>query len=204
MRALLVVDIQNDFMPGGALGVKNGDALIPLINDLMDKFSLVVASQDWHPYDHMSFAKNHCKEVGEIVEINGDKQILWPVHCVEHTCGSELAPGLDVEKIDKIFIKGTDKWIDSYSAFFDNQRKKSTGLSEYFLKQRVKEVYLVGLTTEYCVRNSAIDAHDLGLEVYVIADACRPVNLSPNDESDAFEEMRNRGINIITSDKIMN
>src|SRR5690242_8802274 len=136
MKALVIVDMQNDFMPHGALGIAHADELIEVINFLIPKFELVIASLDWHPADHVSFAQNHPgKKVGETIDIDGYEQILWPVHCVKETFGAELVQGLNKEGIHDYFHKGVDKKIDSYSAFFDNRRLKTTGLGEY-LKER--------------------------------------------------------------------
>lgn len=200
MRALIVVDVQNDFLPGGALGVKNGDEVIPVINQLLKKdFDVVVASKDWHPADHVSFAKSHNKQPGEVVNISGIQQILWPTHCVQDTFGAEFGSGLDTSKLDREFHKGTDKWIDSYSTFFDNLHQKSTGLENYLRKKNVRDIYLAGLTTEYCVKNSTLDALKLGFNVFVVEDGCRGVNLNPNDSKNALEEMKKAGAKIIQS-----
>ncbi len=199
MKALVIVDMENDFMPGGALGVKGGDDIVPLINDLIPKFPLVVACRDWHPSDHVSFAASHPgKKVGDRIHVKGKEQVLWPVHCVRDTLGAEIVSSLNQEEIVQIFSKGTEKDIDSYSAFFDNAHLKSTGLGEYLRVQNVHEVYLAGLTTEYCILYSALDALDLGFAVYVIIDACRPINLKPRDDFRAIEMMTVRGANIIT------
>lgn len=192
--ALLIVDMQNDFMPGGALGVALADHLVEMINSLISKFDLVVASLDWHPADHISFASNHPgKKVGETLQIGDEDQILWPVHCVNHTFGAELVKGINSDRIKKYFHKGTDKKIDSYSAFFDNLRLKSTGLGEYLKEAEVTDIFLVGVATDYCVLYSAIDAIDLGFSVHLIADACRPINLDPHDEELALAAIASKG-----------
>ncbi len=189
-RTLLIVDLQNDFMPGGPLGVPGADQIIPVINQFLPKFSVVLASQDWHPIDHVSFAANHPgKKPGDIVEAQGIEQILWPVHCVRNTKGAELVAGLNRDKIESNFYKGTDKWIDSYSAFFDNARRKSTGLFDYLKSREIKEIYICGVATDYCVLYSTIDALDLGLSVFVITDACRGIDLFPGDSESAFASM---------------
>lgn len=195
MKALIVVDMQNDFMPGGALGVPNADQIIPKINELMNHFSTVYATLDWHPKNHVSFAVNHLdKKVGDIIEIDGISQILWPVHCVQNTFGAELVKDIDKQKIQEYFHKGIDPEIDSYSVFFDNAKKRSTGLEEVLLKQNVKEVVLAGVATEYCVLYSAMDAIDLGFKVTVVTDACKPINLAKDDEKKAFAAMAARGV----------
>lgn len=200
MKALVIVDLQNDFMPDGALGVKKANEIVPIINGLIPKFPLVVATQDWHPPDHVSFAATHSgKKVGDVVQIGEVEQILWPVHCVRNTPGAELINSLNKTNFASNFFKGTDKNIDSYSAFFDNAHRKSTGLSDFLKSRGVTEVYFAGLTTEYCVLYSIKDAIDLGFTAYVIADACRAVNLHPQDEQRALETMRMKGAKIIKS-----
>lgn len=200
MKALIIVDMENDFMPDGALGVKKADEIIPIINNLIPKFPLVVSVQDLHPPDHCSFAATHPgKKIGDVVDVKGVKQILWPVHCVRDTSGAELISSLNKGKISSHFYKGTDKWIDGYSAFFDNAHKKSTGLGEYLKSKSMKDIYLVGLATDYCILYSALDAIDLGFKVYVVRDACRPINLYPKDEEKAFAAMAAKGAKIIAS-----
>lgn len=200
MNALLVVDVQNDFCPGGALPVPEGDRVVEVINRLQPNFALVVATQDWHPASHGSFAANHPgRQVGEPINLNGLPQILWPVHCVQGTPGAELHPALDRSRIARVFPKGTDPGVDSYSGFFDNGRRASTGLGEYLNARGVTEVYVCGLATDYCVQATALDAVDLGFRVYLVADACRGVELRPGDVRRAVEEMRDRGVMVIHS-----
>ncbi|MCB1100330.1 MAG: bifunctional nicotinamidase/pyrazinamidase [Verrucomicrobiae bacterium] len=163
MNALIVVDVQNDFLPGGALAVADGDAVIPVINRLMGEHDFVVATQDWHPADHGSFAANHpAANPGEVIDLNGHDQILWPVHCVQGSIGAEFAGKLDEHKFDAIFQKGTNPEIDSYSGFYDNGRRKSTGLAEWLRDRGVTHVTVVGLATDYCVRFTAEDAASEG------------------------------------------
>jgi len=198
MKALVLVDIQNDFLPGGALAVPHGDAVVPVANSLQAAFPLVVATQDWHPAHHGSFAANHPgRKVFEQIDLHGLPQTLWPVHCVQGTSGAELAPALQRERIAKIFPKGTDAGIDSYSGFFDNGRRTATGLGEYLKGQGVTEVYVCGLATDYCVKFTALDAVGLGFKTYLIEDACRGVELRPGDVERAIEEMRKRGVVVI-------
>lgn len=194
-KALILVDIQNDFLPGGALAVSDGDAIIPLINEMIHyPFDVIVATNDWHPSDHGSFASNHAdKKVGDHMQLGGLDQILWPVHCVQGTWGAEFAPGWDITEIDKVFYKGTDPLIDSYSTFFDNGHRKTTGLEIYLRDKGVTDVFIAGLTTEYCVTYSVLDALQLGFRPFVIVDACRGVNLEPNDVEIALETMRRAG-----------
>jgi nicotinamidase/pyrazinamidase len=200
MNALIVTDIQNDFLPGGALAVSQGDEVIPIANRLQPKFDLVVATQDWHPADHGSFASNHAgKRVGETIDLNGLPQILWPVHCVQGTRGAKFSEELSTSRIQRIFQKGLDAGIDSYSAFFDNARRKDTGLGGYLWREGVEQVYILGLTTDYCVKFTALDAVSLGFDAYVILDGCRGVNLRPGDVDRAVAEMRQNGVSFVRS-----
>lgn len=203
MKALILVDLQNDFLPGGALAVPQGDTIIPLVNRLQTHFQYVVATQDWHPANHASFAVNHPgRSPGDVITIKGTKQTLWRPHCLQHTEGAKLAPNLQLTRINKVFTKGTDFEIDSYSAFFDNDHLKSTGLAGYLKAKKVNQVYVVGLTTDYCVKYTALDARALGLTTYVIKDACRAVNLQPDDETKAIEEMRDAGVKVVNSSAV--
>lgn len=205
MKALLLVDIQNDFLPGGALAVKDGRHILPAVQKLLHgKFDLIVATKDWHPPDHQSFAANHPgKQPGEQVMLGQEMQILWPIHCVQHSKGAEFAPGWDTARIHKIFYKGTNKDVDSYSAFYDNCHIKATGLGDYLQKQHVTELYIAGLATDYCVKYSALDATKLGLNTYVVIDACRGVELHPGDCQKAIEDMRAHGAHIVSSSDVL-
>ena len=178
MRALIVTDIQNDFLPGGALAVRGGDEVIPIANRLQDAFPLVVAAQDWHPPNHGSFAANHPgRKPYEQIDLNGLPQTLWPVHCVQGTQGAEFAATLKQDRIAKVFRKGTNPGIDSYSGFFDNGHRNATGMGDWLKAKGVTEIYVCGLTTDYCVRFTALDGVRLGFKTYVILDASRGVNL---------------------------
>ena len=203
MDALVIVDIQNDFLPGGALAVPEGDRVIPVINRIVGRFEVVVATQDWHPPEHCSFAANHPgAEVGQVIEVDGLEQILWPVHCVQNTPGAALAEGLDTSRVEKVFYKGTDPRIDSYSALYDNAHRRSTGLAEYLKGRGVTDLYLAGLATDYCVKFSALDAVADGFRTYVIIDACRAVELNLGDARRAVEEMRRAGVTVLDSDRL--
>lgn len=200
MRTLILVDIQNDFLPGGALPVAEGDAVVPVANRLMPTFDLVIATQDWHPADHGSFAANHrSRKPGDVIDLNGLQQVLWPVHCVQRTAGASFASDLDVSHIDHIIRKGTDPAIDSYSGFFDNGHRKATGLHDFLRQRQAGELFVMGLATDYCVKFTVLDALDLGYRVTLIEDGCRGVNLSPGDVTKAIDEMRTRGARIATS-----
>lgn len=202
-RALILVDLQNDFVPGGALAVAEGDTIIPLVNRLQPRFDLVVATQDWHPANHGSFAANHPgKQPFEQTTLNGLNQTLWPVHCVQHTPGAAFVPALDTTCIAKIFPKGTAAGIDSYSGFFDNGQRAATGLGDYLQAQGVTDVYVCGLATDYCVKFTALDARQLGFNTFLISDACRGVGLTPQDIPQALAKMHAAGVRLVTAAEI--
>ena len=202
-KALILVDLQNDFMPGGSLAVPQGNAVIPIANALPSHFECVVATQDWHPKNHGSFAINHPhKSVGDHIKLAGLPQILWPVHCVQGTEGAELVADLKQDRLTKIVQKGSDPTIDSYSGFFDNGHRKSTGLGDYLKMQGISDVYILGLALDYCVKYTVLDACQLGFKTFLIEDGCRAVNLNPEDAAMAIKEMRAAGANIIQSANI--
>jgi len=203
-RALVLVDLQNDFIPGGSLAVREGDAVIPIANAVQKKkFDLIVATQDWHPKDHGSFASNHRgKHPGDMIELGGLQQVLWPDHCVQGSRGAEFHPVLDRARVTKVFRKGTDKEIDSYSTFFDNAHRKSTGLGDYLKSEEITDVYLLGLATDYCVKYSALDSVHLGFKTHVVIDGCRGVELAAGDTKKAVEELKRAGVQILTSDEL--
>lgn len=200
MKALILVDLQNDFCWGGALSVEEGNDVIPIANQLMDKFDLVVATKDWHPANHGSFAATHhayWRKPGDVIDLNGLPQVLWPIHCVQGTFGSEFVNELNDEKIHHITYKGTDSDIDSYSGFFDNGRKKATDLHDYLQSKGTTEVYIMGLATDYCVKFTALDAVSLDYKTHLVLEGSRGVNLNAGDVDKAVEEMRQAGVNII-------
>lgn len=204
MHALILVDIQNDFLPGGALAVPGGDEIIPVVNALLPKHNLVVATQDWHPANHGSFASQHPGHaVGDVVKLGGLDQICWPDHCVQNTVGAQLASGLEQTAISEIFLKGTDPAIDSYSAFYDNAHRRATGLGDYLKARGVTDVVIVGLALDYCVKFTAQDALGLGLKTTVVTDATRAVNLDPTDGDRALEALRTTGAVITTSEPLL-
>lgn len=206
MRALLLVDIQNDFLPGGALAVPQGNEIIPLVQELIHyPFDLVVATKDWHPADHGSFFNNHPgKKGGDCVDLAGVNQVLWPPHCIQGTWGAEFAPGWDTTCVDKIIYKGEDASIDSYSTFFDNAERRSTGLEVYLKEKSIKEIYVAGLATDYCVKYSVLDAIQLGFLPYVIVDACRGINLNSDDCHEALQVMRKAGAVLLPFQEVKN
>lgn len=177
MKALIIVDVQNDFLPGGALAVPAGDAVIAEINRRSSGFDLVVATQDWHPANHGSFASAHsAARLFELGELDGLPQMFWPDHCVQGSSGAALAEALDQKPIAAIFHKGMDARVDSYSGFFDNGRKHKTGLEDYLKGMGVTKVAVCGLAADYCVFYTARDALELGFETEIILDATRPID----------------------------
>lgn len=177
MKALLLIDIQNDFLPGGALPVPEGDAIIPIVNRLTAAFPLVAATQDWHPRGHSSFASSHAgKKPFDILLYGETKQTLWPDHCVQGTAGAAFPPSLDLNPAEAIFRKGTDPLIDSYSAFYDIDHRKSTGLAGYLREKMITAVYLAGLAGDICVFETAMDSLQEGFDTYFIEDATRSLN----------------------------
>ncbi len=203
MRALILVDIQNDFLPGGALAVPCGDEVVQVANRLMPFYPLVVATQDWHPADHSSFASKHPgRSIGEAAEVAGIDQILWPDHCVQGTVGADFAPNLNTADIDHVVPKGTHRMIDSYSGFFDNEHRHATGLGDYLMQRGVTEVDVMGLATDYCVKFTALDAVQLGFKVRLIVDGVRGVELSQGDCDRAMDQMQAAGVLLTHSGSI--
>lgn len=197
MNALIIVDMQNDFVEGGALAVPGGKELVPLVNRLQPHFDLVIATQDWHPANHGSFAANHPgRKTFELVELGGLPQTLWPVHCVQNTPGADFVPGLDRSRWAAVFQKGTDPEIDSYSGLFDNGKRRATGLGDFLKERGVDQVYVLGLATDYCVKFTALDTLALGFKTSLIEDASRGVDLQPGDVEKAINEMRQAGVTI--------
>lgn len=199
LKTLIITDVQRDFMPGGALGVPGADAIIPIINALIPKFDHVFAVRDWHPPHHVSFASTHNKHPGERIRIGDVEQILWPDHCLQNESGSKFAKELHRDRIEAEFHKGSDPKVDSYSAFFDSSRRRATGLGDHLKKHKLTHLYFVGVATDYCILYSVLDAIELGFEVAVILDACRPINRSPGDEQRAVDQMQANGAKILTS-----
>jgi nicotinamidase/pyrazinamidase len=199
-KALIIIDVQNDFCPGGALAVPDGHLVVPVINELQEsgKYEVIVATQDWHPEGHGSFASSHeGKKPGDIVRLGGMPQILWPDHCVQFSPGAEFVSALGTDKIQKIFRKGTDAGIDSYSGLYDNGHKKSTGLGEFLKEEDVTDVDIAGLATDYCVKFTALDTAKEGFKTSVVVGGCRGVNLVPSDVDAALRAMRMAGVTLI-------
>jgi nicotinamidase/pyrazinamidase len=205
-RALIIVDVQNDFCPGGALAVPNGDQVVGAINTIVEsgQYDLVVATQDWHPAGHGSFASAHPgSNPYDSIDLNGLPQVLWPDHCVQNTPGAEFHPDLNTEAIQRVFQKGTDPTVDSYSGFFDNGRRNPSGLAEYLTENEVTRVDVVGLATDYCVKATATDAKNLGFDTSILLAGCRAVNVSPKDGEIALSQMAGSGITLIASSTIV-
>lgn len=201
--ALIIVDVQNDFLPGGALAVSEGDEIIPVINTIQEKFDFIVATQDFHPADHKSFAANHKDgEVGQLIEWQGNLQILWPVHCVQQTHGTEFHSALDQNKWKAVIRKGTNPDFDSYSGFFDNSYQIDTGLTELLKSNGIDRVFICGLALDYCVKFTALDSNELEFDTYLFTDATRAVNMSPEDGKDALSDLEDAGVKLITSKEL--
>jgi nicotinamidase/pyrazinamidase len=200
---LIMVDLQNDFMPGGALAVPAGDEVIAVANAIQPKFEHVIATQDWHPVNHQSFAVNHPgKVVGEIIDLHGIPQILWPAHCIQNTRGAALVDHLDKTRIEHVIYKGTDPQIDSYSAFFDNGHRKETHLERYLHTLGASKIHILGLATDYCVKFTVFDALRLGFEVCVIAEGCRGIDLKAGDSAKTLLEMSRLNVSIEKANRI--
>ena len=199
--ALIIIDVQNDFCPGGALAVKDGDSVVPVINSLSGRFNTVVVTQDWHPAGHLSFASSHSAAApyDTFVLPDGTEQTLWPDHCVAGTEGAQFHPALQIDSADLILRKGTNPDIDSYSAFLENDRITVTGLQGYLSARGVTEVYICGLATDYCVFFSAMDAADSGFSPSVVIDACRGIDVPEGNIAGVVSTMEKRGIVILES-----
>lgn len=201
MNALILVDIQNDFIPGGSLAVPLGDQIIPLVNELQRSFELVVATQDWHPGNHKSFASNHAdKKPFEKILLHGLDQVLWPDHCIQGTSGAKFSSNLNMNNVEAIFRKGMDPEIDSYSGFYDNGYKRSTGLAGYLRERKVVKIYVCGLAADYCVFYTAKDALKENFETYIIEDATRAID--PKEFEKAKDEILTSGGQIIKSEML--
>lgn len=201
--ALLVVDVQNDFCPGGALGVPDGDAVVDPVNALMGRFANIVLTQDWHPRDHVSFAANWPgRAVHESVEADGIPQVLWPVHCVQGTAGAEFHPRLRSERASLVVRKGANARLDSYSALFENDRTTPTGLEGWLRGRGATTLFLAGLATDYCVHFTAMDALRLGFEVAILLDCVRGVDVPPGNIARRLEAMRKAGVRLLASSEL--
>jgi len=204
MNALILVDLQNDFLDGGASPLPGANALIPIANQLQSVFKLVVATQEWHPANHKSFAANHPgRHPGETILLKKQPQWLWPPHCIQNTRGAQFAPALKFTGVNKVFRQGTDAELDNYSAFFDQGHTRSTGLSDYLKEKRADQLYLMGLPTEHAVKFTALDALALGFKTFVIEDACRGWNRNSDDVAHAIDEMKKAGVGFLHSGELL-
>lgn len=202
--ALLLIDLQNDFVEGGALAVSGGLSVIEVANKLIPKFTRVVATQDWHPVDHQSFASQHpALSIGDQFLLEGLPQTVWPDHCVENAHGAEFVEGLNQDGIDHVVRKGTNRQIDSYSGFFDNGHRHSTGLADDLRQLGIEHLFAMGLATDYCVQASVLDAIAEGFQVTLIVDGCRGVELQSGDIERSINEMKNAGAEMVLSDEIL-
>ncbi|HAT8357930.1 TPA: bifunctional nicotinamidase/pyrazinamidase [Legionella pneumophila] len=202
MKTLIILDVQNDFMPGGSLGVPNGDAIVPVINSILHYFDLIVASQDWHPPNHISFASNHPgQKPFEKIKLGDMEQTLWPEHCVQGSIGAQFHPQLNTNPIEAIFRKGTDPNIDSYSGFYDNLHQKTTGLAGYLREKGAKELYFCGLCADICVYFTIKDAIKEGFTCCLIENATQA--LVKEDFIKIKKEFINLGVGIIESHTVM-
>jgi nicotinamidase/pyrazinamidase len=203
MKALLIIDVQNDFCPGGALAVPEGDTVVPVINRLIPQFDAVIQTQDWHPEGHHSFASSHeGKAPYDTVELSYGNQVLWPDHCVQGSQGAEFHPDLNTLKTQVVIRKGFRKGIDSYSTFFENDQKTSTGLTGYLKERGITSLYAVGLATDFCVKWSVLDGINQGFKMTVVKDAVRGIDLDGSLEA-AWSEMKKREADFTTSDEIL-
>jgi nicotinamidase/pyrazinamidase len=202
MKALILVDIQNDFLPGGALAISEGDQIIPIVNNLQNYFDVVIATQDWHPKNHQSFASSHPgKNVFDVISLYDLPQTLWPDHCIQGENGSQFPSSLQFNRVEAIFKKGMDVTIDSYSAFYDNGHRKNTGLAGYLKDKNVTDVYLTGLAGDICVYYSALDSLEENFETFIIEDATRPVNQQDFDQ--AMKVFLEKGGKLVQSYNLM-
>ncbi|MBN2802116.1 MAG: bifunctional nicotinamidase/pyrazinamidase [Deltaproteobacteria bacterium] len=200
MKALIIVDLQNDFCPGGTLAVRDADKIVPGINKVASRVDLVVTTQDWHPQDHGSFASNNPgTNPYDIGKLSGRDQVMWPDHCDQNTEGSNFHPGLKVKAEN--FVKGANKDADSYSGFFDDDGT-GTGLDEYLKSKGVTKVFICGLATDYCVKFTALDSLKQGYDTVVLKDLCRGVNISPDDEHKSIVELEHAGATILNSSEV--
>jgi nicotinamidase/pyrazinamidase len=204
MKALLLVDLQNDYCEGGILEIRNSNVIISIANALMQHFDIVIATQDWHPANHGCFAANHLwRKPGQVIDLNGLPQTLWTMHCVQNSFGANLNKNLNTERITKLIKKGTDAEIGSYSAFFDNGKRKQTELKEYLQSKNIDMVYIMGLEIDMGVKNTALDALVLGYQTYLIEDACRDLYFTEGNIENTQAEMINKGVKLIHSTFIL-
>ena len=202
--ALLLIDIQHDFLEGGALAVPLANEIIPIANAMIDKFDIIIATQDWHPAGHGSFASTHNKPQYEVIDLHGLPQVLWPDHCVQGTHGAEFHPDVNTARFDRVIQKGSDPTVDSYSGFADNGGRIETELDDHLKAQGIETLYVCGLATDYCVKFTVLDALTRGYTVYLIVDGCRGVNQHLHDSQKSILEMEKAGVKLIASVDVPN
>ena len=196
MKALVIIDVQNDFLLNGSLEVPNGNDVIEHINNIIENYALVVATKDWHPLNHVSFASNHPgKKIGDVIKVNNCDQILWPNHCVQESKGADFPATLNIKTINKTINKGINSQIDSYSGFYDNGKIRSTGLSDYLKTNNVTSIDFVGLATEYCVKFSVLDSIKEGFKTRVILKGIKGIDFE--ESSKALNEMKSKGVDLL-------
>ena len=196
MKTLVLVDIQNDFLKGGSLAVPEGEKIIKPINKIIKQYDLVIATKDWHPKNHISFASNHSdKKIGDIINVNGIDQVLWPDHCIQNSYGSDFPEQLDISKLAKVVYKGSNANIDSYSGFFDNGNFRSTGLSDYLKSKNINKIDYVGLATDYCLKYTALDSVSEGFKTRVLVDCIRGIDKKGSEL--ALNKMNSKGVELI-------
>jgi len=198
-KALIVVDIQNDFCEKGPLAVPEAESIIPVVNDLMKNgnYDLIVATQDWHPKNHNSFASNNNKKIGEFIDLNGTNQIMWPDHCIQHSTGALFHKDLDSHLFHEVVKKGKNPEIDSYSGFWDNERKNQTELFHILKAYQIQEIHVVGLALDYCVKATALDSVELGFDTTLIYNATKAVNLNKDDYKKAIKELLLKNVKVV-------
>lgn len=203
MKALLIVDLQNDFCEGGALEVPDGSTIVPVVNQLINSFNAIIQTQDWHPEGHASFASSHKgKEPNDTIEMDYGSQVLWPDHCVQGSIGAEFHPDLNTNKSQVIIRKGFRPQIDSYSAFYENDQKTKTGLTGYLKTRGITDLYTVGLATDFCVKWSVLDGLKEGFNMHIVKDAVKGIDIDGSVES-AWDEMKSEGVDVVHSESIL-
>lgn len=203
MKALLIVDLQNDFCPGGALEVPEGDSIVPTVNKLVEQFDTVIQTQDWHPAGHHSFASSHeGKEPNETVEMDYGTQVLWPDHCIQESTGAAFHPDLNTAKSQVIVRKGFRKQVDSYSAFYENDKKTPTGLAGYLRERGITDLYTVGLATDFCVKWSILDGITEGFQMYIVEDAVKGIDLNGSVEK-TWQQIKQKGVHVVHSEELL-
>lgn len=204
MKALILVDLQNDFMPTGSLPVSGGFLAVDAANHAMPFFKEIIATKDWHPSNHAAFASQHpSMKPFSVMKLGAIDQVLWPDHCIQNTVGAELVSSLDKERITFCIEKGQHQEIDSYSGFFDNARQRQTELNDYLIGKNISDIYIMGVATDYCVKYTALDAQSLGFKTHVIFDGCQGIATDEKSLSDIKTELVNSGIKLVSANSLV-